>query len=226
MFSENESSVINNNEAINETINDAIIQTINETINETIFEQYEKYNTNNKLKSYIISKLKEIGNKTSEELLNNIKKNILPYLMEKRELKVRYNTNEYNVEFINSKENNLEDTKDDISECSTIDKNQIIENKDNDLYNIINEEEEKNFYENQTYLVESDDSDEESLIQNAIQISKKKSNLDSKLKFKKSDLENLSVQELRDIMREKKITLTKNGVYYTKKEIIKILIKL
>jgi hypothetical protein len=104
-----------------------------EKINETIFNDYSKYNTNNKLKCYIISKLKEIAKNSNENIMENIKKTIIPYLIEKRELKITYNNNDYNIEFIEKLVNSV--------------------NVDENLY-----------YRNQTYLVESDDSDEESLI--------------------------------------------------------------
>ena len=173
-------------------------------LKETIFEGYEKYNTNNKFKCYIIGKLSEIEKSLSEELFTSIKKNILPYLMEKRELKVSYNTLEYNIEFINQK--NV-DIPDNISECST-----ICNNVNEQCIDIEQNQNPDNFHENQTYLVESDDSDEESLIQSAIQLTKKK-------------LQNLTVPELREIMRNKNLNLSKNGIYYTKNEIIKKLLK-
>jgi hypothetical protein len=180
-------------------------------LKETLFDEYEKYNTNNKFKCYIISKLTEIEKSVSQELFISIKKNILPYLMEKRELKVRYNSTEYNVEFI--KKQNV-DIPDNISECSTIGNNANANyEKDNEqCQDQYNNQMVDNFNENQTYLVESDDSDEESLIQNAIQLTKKK-------------LQNLTVPELREIMRNKNLNLSKNGIYYTKNEIIKKLLK-
>ena len=188
-----------------------------ELYKETIFNGFEKYNTINKYKSFIISKIKELERNSSQDLFNNIKKNIIPYLMEKKELKVRYNTNEYNIDLINkdiyseSEQKVIQDNElqDNISECSTednyhIENNNNIEDNNSDI-DIKNE--------NQTYLVEPDDSDEESLIQNAIELTKK-------------NLEKLTVNDLRDIMREKKLTLSKNGTYYTKNEMIKKLVKL
>ena len=59
----------------------------------------------------------------------------------------------------------------------------------------------------QTYMIDSDDSDEESLIDKA------------KLNSKKY-LKSLKVKDLREIMRENKIQLSKNGLYLNKNQMI------
>ena len=64
-------------------------------------------------------------------------------------------------------------------------------------------------FETQTYLIDSYDSDEESLILNAKNLSDKKF------------LSNLNVNELRDIMRTNNMKLSKNGNYLKKIEMIK-----
>jgi hypothetical protein len=113
--------------------------------------------------------------------------------------------NDSNNESIESNEFIEKSTVNSDSDNESIDSNEFIEKS------TVNSAENNNQEDNieQTYLMYSDDSDEESLILNAKQLSDKKF------------LNSLRVNELRDIMRNNSIMLSKNGHYLKKNEMIK-----
>jgi hypothetical protein len=186
-----------------------------------IFKDFKKYmNSSNRFKSYLISQLNNV--KTVIKLENvylDFKKELLPYLFDKKEVKVICNSDSYTIELFNeiSENETCENDDDYESDCSTVDLNNNNIHIENDLEEINNNEDNYDDSNNQTYLVDSDESDEESLIEIAM----------SKVKLediKSSDLKKLSIYELRNILRNKELTISKNGVYLTKKELIKKLL--
>ena len=68
-------------------------------------------------------------------------------------------------------------------------------------------------YDDQTYLFDEADSDEESLIDNAKQLKDKKY------------LKSLNVSELRSIMKDNNLQVSKKGSYLKKNEMIKVIKK-
>jgi hypothetical protein len=184
-----------------------------------IFKDFEKYmNSSNRFKSYLISQLNNIKNVIKlENVFLNFKKELLPYLFDKKEVKVICNSDAYKIEIYDEMHVNetYENDDDYESDCSTVDLNNNI-HIENDLEEINNNEGnyDENDSNNQTYLLDSDESDEESLIEIAM----------SKIKLediKSVDLKKLNIYELRNILRSKELTISKNGVYLTKKELIK-----
>jgi len=189
------------------------------------FKDFEKHmNSSNRFKSYLISQLNNVRNVIKlENVFLIFKKELLPYLFDKKQVKVICNSESYTIEIYNEipelydNENNYDSE----SDCSTVDLNNNI-HIENDTEEINDNEdncEEDNYDDsnNKTYLLDSDESDEESLIEIAM----------SKVKLediKSSDLKRLSTYELRNILRSKELTISKNGIYLTKKELIKKLL--
>ena len=206
---------------------------IEEKIEIFIFKDFEKYmNSSNRFKSYIISQLNNVKNIIKlENIFLNFKKELLPYLFDKKEVKVICNSNSYKIEIYDEmRDNEMSDNEmcdnemrdnemcdnesDSESDCSTVDLNINIHNN---MEGINDNEDNYDDSNNQTYLLDSDESDEESLIEIAM----------SKVKLediKSSDLKKLSIYELRNILRSKELTISKNGVYLNKKELIKKLL--
>jgi len=202
-----------------------------------IFRDYEKYmKSSNRFKSYLISQLNNIRTVIElEDVFIKFKKELLTYLSNKKEIEVTCRHDSYEI-----KELELElEINDNVSECSTVDlnkesnidqlnnddqddDNQDDDNQDNDYQDDDNQDDDNQDYYNQdndnkTYLVDSDDSDEESLIEIAM----------SKLKLKDikpSDIKKLNNNELRNILRSNGLTVSKNGIYLTKKDLIKKLL--
>ena len=188
-----------------------------------IFRDYEKYmKSSNRFKSYLISNLNNIRNIIElDDVFIKLKKELLTYLFNKKEVQLTCKPTSYEIELYNDiKKLDLE-IDDNVSECSTVDLNKndenVDENADNNSHEFENDEEYENDYNNQTYLVDSDDSDEESLIEIAM----------SKVKLediKPADLKKLNNHELRNILRSNGLTISKNGLYLTKKDLIKKLL--
>lgn len=192
-----------------------------------IFRDYEKYmKSSNRFKSYLISNLNNIRNIIElDDVFVKFKKELLTYLFNKKEVKVTCKAASYEIELYKDENNEKEqkelDIDDNISECSTVDLNKNDEDSNEgpneDNCEDCNEDANEDDYNNQTYLVDADDSDEESLIEIAM----------SKVKLediKPSELKKLNNHELRNILRNNGLTISKNGLYLTKKDLIKKLL--
>jgi hypothetical protein len=219
-----------------------------------LFINYDRYlKSHNRFKSYLISQLNKIRNIITDDLVYfNLKKELLPYFIKNIEIKVLCDNNSYKIELneeineklneeineklneeINEKNNNEELNKDlneiinnelnkdddNKSECSTVDlNNNLNSNKNDEIFDIIENDDDEN-YNNQTYLVDADESDEESLIEIAM----------SKVKLedlKPSELKRLNIYELRNLLKSNDSTISKNGIYLTKKDMIRKLLKM
>jgi hypothetical protein len=192
-----------------------------------MFVNYQKYlKSHNRFKSYLISQLNKIKDIiTAEDVFLKLKKELLPYFINKTELKVSCNEDSYKVEIIestvdnnycNSIEHNdiINKVNDEIeSECSTVDLNNNNVN-DSDDDDDDDDGDDDNNYNNQTYLVDASESDEESLIE----IAMSKMRLED---LKPSELKRLNIYELRNLLKSKELTVSKNGVYLTKKDMIR-----
>jgi hypothetical protein len=195
-----------------------------------MFVNYQKYlKSHNRFKSYLISQLNKIKDIiTAEDVFLKLKKELLPYFINKTELKVSCNEDSYKVELneeiseINNNEelnNEINIDDDNKSDCSTVDLNNNLNSNQNDeIFDIIENDDDEN-YNNQTYLVDADESDEESLIEIAM----------SKVKLadlKPSELKRLNIYELRNLLKSNHSTISKNGIYLTKKDMIRKLLKM
>lgn len=197
-----------------------------------MFVNYQKYlKSHNRFKSYLISQLNKIKDIiTEEDVFLKLKKELLPYFINKTELKVSCNVDSYEVETIestvdnnycNSIEHNdiINKVNDEIeSECSTVDLNNNANYSDEDDCDDDGDDDDDNDddnnYNNQTYLVDASESDEESLIE----IAMSKMRLED---LKPSELKRLNIYELRNLLKSKELTVSKNGVYLTKKDMIR-----
>lgn len=183
--------------------------------------------SNNYLKSKIISNLKKAESILDEQKFLSLKKDLINYLKENNTINVIINENDYKIEEIRESDKiystkteesidnhiNLEESinNDDdsinSSDSTYIGKSddEIIEYEDNEFnhkkYDIIDEH---------TCLFETDLSDEEeSIIDNALKIKDHK------------NLKLLNINELRNIMRNNNLKISKNGIYLKKTEMIK-----
>lgn len=201
-----------------------------------LFINYDRYlKSNNRFKSYLISQLNKIRNIITDDVVYfNLKQELLPYFIKNIEIKVLCDNNSYKIELNEeiSKINNNEELNkalheneinknddDNRSECSTVDLNNNLNSNQNDeIFDIIENDDDEN-YNNHTYLVDADESDEESLIEIAM----------SKVKLedlKPSELKRLNIYELRSLLKSNNSTISKNGIYLTKKDMISKLLKL
>lgn len=190
------------------------------------FKDYEKYiKSHNRFKSFLISQLDKIRKVfLSEDIFINLKKELFPYLIQKVEVKIICNENEdiesYKIEIIEPDIN--DHINDNDSDCSTVDLNNYvdvdIDEFSNEQYGNYTENNYENDNNNQTYLIDPNESDEESFIEIATRNVKLED-------LKLSTLKQLNNYELRNMLQYKNLTVSKNGTYLTKKDMIKKLLK-
>jgi len=164
---------------------------------------FSKFKNNNITKSNIISNFKKI-----EAVLHDIeqRKKLVTEIMTKLD-----NTNDNITVYANSSGYRIENNDYDKNELSTthsIDEEELTTTfTDESCINELSTNKRVGTdYEGQTYLMDSDDSDEESLIDNA---------------KNKKYLNSLNVFELRSILKKNNLQLSKNGNYLKKDEMIK-----
>jgi len=174
-------------------------------------------NDKNKCKSLTISKMNNLENTYGKyNNFQNLKKEIINYLKQKKsvivtifnndEKMINYNINEYNEE----------------TEIKNNEETEIIDIKNEDIYEYIsvvpsdNEEDDDNNsiskkFDTQTYFIDSD-SEDESIISKPTKMTKK-------------ILTNLTILELKEIMREKNLKLSMNRIPLKKIDMIKSIMK-
>jgi len=183
-------------------------------------------NDKNKCKSLIISKMNNLENTYGKyNNFQNFKKEIIDYLKQKKsvivtifnndEKTMNYNINEYNEETENIDVINHNETE-------NIDVINNEETENIDIYehiSVIPSDDEEEYDNNsiskkldtQTYFIDSD-SEDESIISKPTKMTKK-------------ILTNLTIIELKEIMREKNLKLSMNGIPLKKIDMIKSIMK-
>ena len=157
--------------------------------------------TNNAIKSKIISNLKKAEKLLDEQKFKKLQKDLIINLKENNTINVIIKKNNYKL--------NIE-TEEEIIPSVNSNDSTYIEDDDNEI-DILEDYECKKYdiVDEQTYLFDADLSDEEeSIIDNAI-----------KLKDK-YNLKSLNTNELRNVMKNKNLKISKYGTYFTKSEMI------
>jgi hypothetical protein len=210
--------------------------------------EFKYLNDKNKCKSSVISKinkLQDIFNDQSD--FKNLKNEIIKFLKEKKSIIVNIQDNNYNIEEPNNESEEKPNNNDIISvieelsieEEDNIELDQSLphEECDNKLYDetlpstnfdeiieyisvyssdeedLDNQHQQKKI-DTQTYFIDSD-SEDESIFSQKI----------DKNKLSKKILNNMTILELKNIMREKNLKLSDHGVPLKKQEMIKSIIK-
>jgi len=179
--------------------------------------------SNNYLKSKIISNLKKAESILDEPKFLNLKKDLINYLKDNNTINVVINENNYKIDEIKEsnkiysiKSEELEPVNHDNKSINSNDStyieksdDEITEYEDDELNDELNDKK-YDIVDEHTCLFDSDLYDEEESI------------IDNALKIKDENyLKPLNINELRNIMKNNNLKISKNGIYLKKKDMIK-----